>query len=501
MQPESRQNCEKRTENAYNYPCAWLLPNSVYTLLSTSGTRLHAEVRLKARIRDLRVSQPPYFNRLLVDSKPATLDLFITQVHRLAKRAREYAQAFRYSRATRQAAYLYSGQIIGLALGFGVSILNTRLLGPTKFGLYAATFAAAEFITMFLNLGLFPSGARLLALKREALTEQQRLTGGLIVLTLGMTLLGAVALWGASFFVEQFFHAEIGRLLRWLSPLLTLLALQTLVQHACWGTGRIERLSVFNITSKGLGLVFLGLAVFTKTYSLSMAIVASLLSSVLASAWALYGLHPRFDNLGPSLHELWRDVKEFGFKAFTGDVASSLGQRSDNLILLHFANVTAVGYYRLAGLIITPMTTFSRSLAATFFSRFTKAGRISPKLWMVNVAWLSLCFLGVLVLGSPVVHLIFGPEYAAVASLLPLIALAGVLGGVTLPMSRFLSAHGKGSYMRTIGITLSFCTIVTSFALIPSFGVFGACYAAVITSTLNFLMASAYYRKTVNAIE
>jgi hypothetical protein len=42
---------------------------------------------------------------------------------------------------------------------------------------------------------------------------------------------------------------------------------------------------------------------------------------------------------------------------------------------------------------------------------------------------------------------------------------------------------------------------VATFALIPRFGALGACYAAVVTAGLNFVLSLRYYRLTVRSIQ
>ena len=403
------------------------------------------------------------------------------------------------STATRQTSYLFVCQLIGIFLGFGVNLINTRLLGPADFGLYAAAFAATDFLTLFLDFGFFSSGARVLALKQNSPEQQRPIIGALIVIAVVLSTLGAMTLWGASFFALSLLNAPIGPLLRWFSLLLGLLTLQTLVESACRGTGRIEALSMFNISSKGFGLLLLGLALFLGRYNLPVAMAASLLGSLAAAAHVLYRLRPRFANLSAAFRELWRDLKIYGFHAYTGDIACTASSRADSLILSHFVNATAVGYYRLASLILTPMITFSRSLSTTLFSRFADAKRISPRVFAINAAWLALCFLGVVLVGRPIVHLIFGAKYDRVSDLLPLVALACFSAGLTQPLNKFLGAQGKGRFLRTIALAVSICTLVLNFGLIPFFGIMGACYAAASSMYINLALHFYYYRRTVRS--
>ena len=391
----------------------------------------------------------------------------------LAERTRSLGSQLRHSKTARQTVSLFGCQVVGMALGFGVNLINTRALGPADYGLYAATFAATEFVTLFLDFGIFSSGARLLAVNQHEPERQRRLIGALIMIAGALSLMSALALWGISFFVVSLLNAPIEHLLRWFSLLLGLLTFQTLVEATCRGTGRIEVLAFFSLTSKGFGIVLLGLAFATGIYSLSLAMATSLVGSLAAAILLLSSFRPQFRDLGSAKRELWRDLKGYGFHTYTGDLASTGSSRTDSLILSHFVNPTAVGYYRLAALTLTPMSTLSSSLSTTLFRRFAVARRISPLVFAANGIGLILCLFAVIAAGKPVVHLIFGPKYDTVATLLPIVAFAVLFSGLAVPLNRFLGAQGKGRYLKRIALILSLASVLLNFGLIPRFGILG----------------------------
>src|SRR5438093_4497209 len=113
-----------------------------------------------------------------------------------------------------------------MVLGCRVYLIHTRALVPADYGLYAATFAATEFVTLFLDFGIFSSGARLLAVNQHEPERQRRLIGALIMIAGALSLMSALALWGISFFVVSLLNAPIEHLLRWFSLLLGLLTFQ-----------------------------------------------------------------------------------------------------------------------------------------------------------------------------------------------------------------------------------------------------------------------------------
>src|SRR5438034_2873530 len=117
----------------------------------------------------------------------------------LTSRVQIFGLALRPTTAARQTASLFVCQILGIILGFGTNLINTRILGPGDYGLYAATFAATDFVLLFLDFGFFSSGARVLALRRGEPEQQRRLVAALILIAAALACFGAVALFSASF--------------------------------------------------------------------------------------------------------------------------------------------------------------------------------------------------------------------------------------------------------------------------------------------------------------
>jgi O-antigen/teichoic acid export membrane protein len=418
----------------------------------------------------------------------------------LVGQARAIGSHLRLSKAARQTLFLFICKIGGIVLGFGVNWINTRTLGPSDYGLFAATFAAASFVTVFMDFGFLASGARVLALRQASPSYQRRLVGALLVVGLVLSALAALVFWVASFFAVQLLNAPIEYLLRWFSLFLGLLAIQELVEHVCRGTGRIEALSVFNLTSKGFCLLLQAVAWAAGVYSLPLAIAASLVGSLAATAVVFRGLRPRFRNLAPAMKELWCDVRGYGGHAYVANVAYVASSRTDGLILSHFVNATALGYYRLAALVMTPMISLSHSLSTTLYNRFAHDRKVSGRAQAANGTWLGLYLLAIVTVGGPAVHFIFGPKYDPVCALLPLVAIATLLNGLVQPLNKFLSAKGKGPGLRTMAIVVSVCTLVLNFGLIPSFGMMGACYAAVFGQLIDLVLHAYYYRRTVRSM-
>jgi O-antigen/teichoic acid export membrane protein len=122
--------------------------------------------------------------------------------------------------------------------------------------------------------------------------------------------------------------------------------------------------------------------------------------------------------------------------------------------------------------------------------------------WLAG-GWLS--GLGLAGLGCAVAPLVIPvaltPAYLPVAALLPPLAAASAVRGVTAFYNTFLAAHARGRELRDVALLLTAANVVANAALIPPFGAAGAAWASLIALTINLLAHRAAYLRVVRAIE
>ena len=72
-----------------------------------------------------------------------------------------------HNKRIKQIGALYLSLACNIIIGIGVSVVNTRLLGPQQYGDLKFLQTIFKFINIFLTLGLFITGGRQLALKKN----------------------------------------------------------------------------------------------------------------------------------------------------------------------------------------------------------------------------------------------------------------------------------------------------------------------------------------------
>jgi O-antigen/teichoic acid export membrane protein len=87
--------------------------------------------------------------------------------------------------------------------------------------------------------------------------------------------------------------------------------------------------------------------------------------------------------------------------------------------------------------------------------------------------------IGLCVLASWVVNLLYGADYAPGADVLRVIAWIGILSNVGSARNIWIQAEGKQSAVKYISLVTAITSIVLSIVLIPLYGLKGAAFACV----------------------
>jgi O-antigen/teichoic acid export membrane protein len=377
------------------------------------------------------------------------------------------------------------------------SSLNTRFLGPNDFGIYATVLAVSDFVLLFIDFGLFSSTGRIIALKDD-LSKSRQLVGALVLLTIILALISAAILFGLSFIIDKFIEDKIGNILRIFCVFIGLSLFQMSVESICRGSNHIEKYSLYNVLSRIIFISLILLFFYLGYYNNSMAILFNFLAVFLSSVVIINTFIPSLSNFTGSMKDIFKDMKEYGFKAYMGNIASTGSYRTDKIMLSYFSGSTVVGYYHLGNLLTFPMVNFSRSLATSLYKKFALSNSINRKVLIVNFLWLFFCCIGIILFGRYIITMLFGNKYEPVEQLIFPLALTSFFAGLSIPYNMYLGASGKGSYLRNTAFTTAFFNILLNIILIPRYHALGACYASLIAMIINMVIHRYYYLKTVH---
>lgn len=389
----------------------------------------------------------------------------------------------------RSASWIFGAQVLSLAASFPMSILLARALGASGKGTLSVVQLVATFSGVLLNFGIGQAfifyGARREASGRDAVVLSYSF--GLVVVT---ALALATALAGN--WLASVLHVDRVTLI-WIGVLATypVLVAQFLNAYIV-GTGAIRNASLVSV-----GSLFFQLASMVVLWTLGWlspesavivwAVAVTGVALVLTRmAWpgqAVAGLQP-----GPIV--LLRRMRRYGIAAWPAGILGNAAQRFDVFLLAYFHGPAAVGVYSIAVTMAELCSYVPNALGGVLIPKVaaTREDGLEITLRLGRVTWVvtALTGLAVLIVGSPLIPLVFGTEFQA--SVVPL---ACILPGIvmssmsTTPGSYLAGIGHPGDMTLAAGINVV-VNVAANVVLAPVLGATGAALA----STLSYSVAA-----------
>jgi len=393
----------------------------------------------------------------------------------------------------RQVGSLYTSTVLGMIAGLGVSIVNTRLLGPEQYGDLKFLQTLFTFVVGFVTIGLFVSGGRLLA-QRHHEERKQELIGNLLILAAGISLFFIVILFAASFLEERLFENELGGLIRLFSPLFFVFPFQLCLANILEGDNRIYRLSLFRISPQILYLV----VAISFNYFFRLKLVSALAIQLCSFAAVIIAMiivcKPEFRNIGENLSLIWKENKTYGFPVYIGALAGVASAQLGGLSVGYFVDNTNVGFYSLAITVSMPLRMIPNVVGTTFFKDFANRDWIPRRVTGVTLL-LSLTSLLVFFLAiGRLIVLLYSPDFRSVVPLAYLVGVGFVFHGFGDYVGKFLGAHGKGREKRNGAFVVGLSNVFGYTVLVYLFGVKGAALTRMV-SGMTYCGTMCYFYK------
>jgi O-antigen/teichoic acid export membrane protein len=396
------------------------------------------------------------------------------------------------SKTAKQTAILLGSQLAMVAIGFGIKTIQTKVLGPENYGLYAFFGSFTGFAVLFFRFGFFSSLQVLLAENKKPIKEQELFGLGFLV-NLFVGILFAIFIWATSFYIDEWFHTNMGSLLRMLAPLTLILPTRSLISALTIGSNKVHILPIYDNVGKVFFILTLILFAYTDSLTVFITILFNLLTLLVSFGVIYRQFQPRFENLKSNFELLWAKTKSYGFKFYLGSTANQSTFKLDEVAIVYFISTTANAFYSLANVIASPMIMGSQALSNALFKDFSQQEKIPKKVFIYNTLWLLGSMTILYFISDWIVSLMFGEEYSLVSHYTIGLSIAFFFQGLYQPFN-FLSAKSDGNAVRNVAFLEAFINLAGNLILIPQIGVIGAIYTSVLAKMIHFIGKWYYYR-------
>jgi len=367
-------------------------------------------------------------------------------------------------------------RIMLIGIGLVTSIIVARILGPEGRGLYAVAVAIGAIGVQFGNLGLHASNTYSVARDKKLLPA---LLGNTIVVSFAFGGLGIALTWTTFFLWPQL--APVHGLLLILSLVWVPFGLgYMLLQNLLLGIQEVRYYNKIELTTKILGVGFIGLVIFIKNLTVEMVFLASLVALVISFIWALRRLLAWTNNRPLPSFTLFKDNIRYGLKAYIAAFFAFLVLRFDLLIVKYMLGAEQTGYYSVAVSMAEMIYLLPVVVGTILFPNLSGLPNIREKwfrTWRVTLHMTVVMLLLLAVAGflaEPLVQVLFGKKFlpSAVAFLW---LLPGIffLGAETV-LVQFLNSLGFPITVVGVWALTCFLNVGLNLLVIPVYGIVGA---------------------------
>lgn len=373
-----------------------------------------------------------------------------------------------------------------------ITIYAARRLGPEQYGIFSYALGLAGFFIFFKNIGIDSILTREVAKKPERAHSYFSTALAIEVILLVVTVFLVL-------FVAPFF-SKIGEATILLPLVVFVLVFDDLKDlFVAFFRGREKmELEALVVVAANLAVVVLGffvLRIYPTPYALTAVYALSSALGVLTAAMLLRpfvrGIVRNFDKnlVVPMLKSAW----PIAVGGFSGIFLFNV----DIVMLGWWRTPEEIGFYSAAQRMVGILSVFSGLVATTTFPAFSRFAHEDSheKMKSALETVISILFIAAipLVIGGYVLRhsllgFVFGPSYAAAASVFIILLFAIFASYPRTILYNFLFAFDKQFQAVHYGIVASISNVLLCFLLIPKYGIVGAAIATTSSTALDAVL-------------
>lgn len=397
--------------------------------------------------------------------------------------------------------WIMGDKITNLGVGFLVTVVVARYLGPEDFGIFSYAISVAALFSAAGHMGLSGLVVREIVKKPDerGVTLGTALGLKFIGMALGYTLLliYAVAYEGVSS-IEFTVLAIAGAVLFFKPFDIIDFWFQAFVQARYVTYARLTGLAVSSILK--LLFVFLG-------FSVVYFVAANLIQAIAIAITFLFVYKIKSSLKVTEWSFSWAKAKELfsqGWVIYLGSIFAVIYLKVDQVMLRWFEGSEAVGIYAVAAQLSEAWYFVPGAIVASFFPKLIKLKEENPEQFNKRLQQLfDLLFilaLGVAVvmtlLSEWVIALFFGAYYIDSASVLVIHVWAAIFIFMRAAFSKWILIENALVFSLITQGAGALVNVALNYLLIPSFGVQGAAYATLISYAFASFFSLLIYSKT-----
>lgn len=403
----------------------------------------------------------------------------------------------RFSEILTGSAWALSALVIATGLGLAFSVLVARFYGAEMVGIVAVINSFLMLVTIFTVLGTNTSILRLIPehLAKYSPTSAFRVYRKTQYMVIGISMItAAVFFFGANLIaVKVFSKPHLSFYFALASVFIIFRSLMLLNTQAVRGLRLIRLFALMQVLPQTFNLLFL-IAVGLLLPAGDVPVYAVLFGLALTGVIGLIIMEYAFKKMMRS-HDMVHSVSRRTILSISLPMLMTatmmfLIAQTGVLILGMFRTEAEVGYYAIAVKLAT-LTAFVlqavNSIAGPKFSELFYSNKLDELFHVAKKSAKLIFFtsspilIGLIVLGKPILSMVFGREFSIAYPALVLLVIGQFINSISGSSGIFMNMTGNQNVFRNIMIIAAGLNIGLNLLLIPHFGMNGTAIAAMIS--------------------
>lgn len=380
--------------------------------------------------------------------------------------------------------------IIGMILGFVLSIILGRYFGAKNLGIYNMVSIIYSFAVIFSGIGISSSIIKFAAETKNDRGKFNIIVSSGIITSLFLGIGFSVLFYFTSDIFEGIFKMQgLSGLLKILSPVFPFSLISLVLFGMLNGIREMKKSGIAAIV-QSVSMIVVSLFLLYRGFGISGLVIGTVLSSVVSCIYLIWITRHYFELELKGYVQTTKKMLLFGTQIFGANLLNAINYQADMIIVGYFLTATDLGYYGVAVALskffwILPQAIQKITYPATSeylkMKNYTALQIMIDKSMKYTACILSPIALGIGFFGEKIITGLYRMDFNF--SVLPLLILVigTVIYGVIISIGSTITGAGRPDLGLKAIIISTTSNIVLNVLLIPSFGIIGAAIATTVT--------------------
>lgn len=397
--------------------------------------------------------------------------------------------------------WILSDKIISLIVGFGLSVMLARYLGPSDFGVYAYATSVTALFGVAGHMGLSGLIVKELVSRPESVSETLGTTIALkyVGVSLGYILIVAYSILFESIGTKEFWVLVVSGLSLFFLPFDVIdYWFQSHIKSRYVAIARFSGLSTGSLFK--IAFVFLGFGTISFLW-------ANIFQSMIVAAvlWVLYKLSTKNRVLHWKVNwNVGKDLLSKGWKVYLGSIFAVVYLKIDQVMLRWIEGQESVGVYAVASQLSEAWYFIPIAIVSSIFPKLLALKSKSQKEFdfrfqqLMDLLLLLSVFISIVVTicAEQLINIFYNDSYFESSDVLIIHIWSSVFIFMRAAFSRWILIENELMFSIVTQGAGAIINIVLNFILIPVYGVKGAASATLISYAFASFISLLFHKKT-----